>query len=409
MKIAKPDRVRRETSFELAAPAELVFPLFCPVRERDWVPGWDPIVVFSESGLVERDCVFVTAEGEKSAAKAGKAVWIFTEHDADLRRLTLVCVAGQRVVKRLDLSVAAIDARRSQVFVRYTLTALDAEGLAELGRFDVEAFTLMMAGWRAAIDELLQQRAPAPAASLSQTPADVLVEIKALFAPSEDRRVRELLGLTGLRRARAVTFFDTEDRALMTRGVILRFRQTQTASGGLRSISTVKLRPREVMTVPAKWRSTLGFKGDIDRVGEDVFPSVVLSVEQTGKRVRDWVEGSLSAKDYFDAQQLRFIAELTDAPVELAPLRPYGPVDASVWRGLVPAFGCEVTLERWRLGDEQVFFELSFRASLGDADAAVERLDRWIEANGVTRAAAQTKTRAALDYFAARRARRSAK
>ena len=37
-----------------------VFPLLCPVRERDWLDGWEFRMIHSSSGLIEKDCVFAT-------------------------------------------------------------------------------------------------------------------------------------------------------------------------------------------------------------------------------------------------------------------------------------------------------------------------------------------------------------
>ena len=41
------------------APPEIVFPLLCPVREHDWVEGWQADVLHSESGVAELGCVFL--------------------------------------------------------------------------------------------------------------------------------------------------------------------------------------------------------------------------------------------------------------------------------------------------------------------------------------------------------------
>lgn len=48
------------------APLERVFPLLCPVREREWLQGWDATMVCSESGVAEPGCVFTTV-GPKGA------------------------------------------------------------------------------------------------------------------------------------------------------------------------------------------------------------------------------------------------------------------------------------------------------------------------------------------------------
>ena len=60
MQISQPRRVTRTYTQRLTAAPARVFPLLCPVREADWIEGWDPISVWSESGVAEPDCVFTT-------------------------------------------------------------------------------------------------------------------------------------------------------------------------------------------------------------------------------------------------------------------------------------------------------------------------------------------------------------
>ena len=64
-------------SRRLLGPAAKVFPLLCPVREMDWAEGWEPEKVISESGVAERNCVFLTPD------KDGSAIWYITRHEPD--------------------------------------------------------------------------------------------------------------------------------------------------------------------------------------------------------------------------------------------------------------------------------------------------------------------------------------
>jgi hypothetical protein len=54
MKIVPPNRVERRYVQHLVAPPAQVMPLLCPVREADWIPGWDPLLVVSASRLTIR-------------------------------------------------------------------------------------------------------------------------------------------------------------------------------------------------------------------------------------------------------------------------------------------------------------------------------------------------------------------
>jgi hypothetical protein len=48
-----------------AAPSE-VHALICPVKEAEWLDGWDYDLIFSQSGFAEAGCVFISrSEGAK--------------------------------------------------------------------------------------------------------------------------------------------------------------------------------------------------------------------------------------------------------------------------------------------------------------------------------------------------------
>ncbi|MFO1425597.1 MAG: hypothetical protein U1F11_01210 [Steroidobacteraceae bacterium] len=57
------------------------------MRERDWARGWNPRLVISRSGVVERDCVFTTA-GDGGA----ESVWYVTQHDPSRHFVEMIYV-----------------------------------------------------------------------------------------------------------------------------------------------------------------------------------------------------------------------------------------------------------------------------------------------------------------------------
>ena len=69
-------RVSREYTQTNDAPPEKVFPLLCPVREADWVPGWQYRLIYSESGVAEDGCVFSTPNDSGT-----ETVWMVTHYD----------------------------------------------------------------------------------------------------------------------------------------------------------------------------------------------------------------------------------------------------------------------------------------------------------------------------------------
>jgi hypothetical protein len=112
-------------SIPVAAAADAVFPLLCPVREYEWIDGWDCRLVYSRSGLAEEDAVFTTdLFGE------GPTVWVTSHHDSKARRVSYIRVTPDVKVLKMDLQVDEVSKETSHWQIRYTLTALGEQGNA---------------------------------------------------------------------------------------------------------------------------------------------------------------------------------------------------------------------------------------------------------------------------------------
>jgi hypothetical protein len=85
------------------APVEDVFPLLCPVRENDWVIGWEEMttLISSESGFAELGAVFQTQHpGEAAEA------WVITQYEP-MERIAFARFGGD-VVTRLEIDLAEV-------------------------------------------------------------------------------------------------------------------------------------------------------------------------------------------------------------------------------------------------------------------------------------------------------------
>jgi hypothetical protein len=142
MEIRKPVRLSHEGVQDHAAPAAAVFALLCPVRETEWVPGWDPGIVHTEGGLVEEDCVFTTEDA------AGEAVWYVHHHDPAARTAGMVKIVPGHLATRLDLSVEETASTASRLRVRYTWTALSESGAKEVADWTADRWDAFMEQWR---------------------------------------------------------------------------------------------------------------------------------------------------------------------------------------------------------------------------------------------------------------------
>ena len=150
MKIARPRRVTRSYVQTIEGTPAEIMPLYCPVREAEWCAGWDPIVVYSMSGVVESDCVFVTGDGTVESA------WFVTRYDPAAGRVEMVKHTPAVTFVKLSISLETITGTTTCATISYSLTALSSAGDRALEVFTAESYTTMMQAWEKAMNHYLQ-------------------------------------------------------------------------------------------------------------------------------------------------------------------------------------------------------------------------------------------------------------
>ena len=134
-------RGRRRSCFHFSA----------PVREADWLPGWEYRLIYSESGFAEPGCVF-TSPGLKD----GEKTWIVTEYNRDADRIAFVWTAPGLVIAQLQIQVVGAGDGTSQTRIRYCYTGLSEEGNRELESYDRPWFEARMKNWETSINHYLR-------------------------------------------------------------------------------------------------------------------------------------------------------------------------------------------------------------------------------------------------------------
>ena len=148
MNIRHPNRVTHTYTQRLCRPAASVFPLLCPVREADWITGWNPVVVLSVSGLVEPDCVFV------SDAEPFDAVWYVTRHEPERGLVELLKITP--TVTACKLTIQVRDAEDGcEADVTYSHTSLGPHGDVFIASFTAEYYVQFMREWEDRINHYL--------------------------------------------------------------------------------------------------------------------------------------------------------------------------------------------------------------------------------------------------------------
>jgi hypothetical protein len=144
-------RIVRSYTQSIAAPPAVVFPLLCPVREREWLDGWDAEILSSDSGVAEEGCVFRTRP-----ADGPETIWLIVRHDRDAGVVEFARVTAGLVATRLRLALMDRGDGSTAVEVVYTFVPLSGEGAAFVARaHSEEAFQDSMRWWERSMNHFV--------------------------------------------------------------------------------------------------------------------------------------------------------------------------------------------------------------------------------------------------------------
>lgn len=151
-------RTTRSIQLHLDAPPERVFPLFGPIHEADWAPGWSPKMVYPTDGSQSGEGAVFTTENQH-----GTTTWVMTTYDAARGEIAYVnMIPGSRVTE-LHITVTAAESGKSAAVVTYRVTSLSEAGDAFVAHF-AEEFPNEGPHWEKAINGYLHtgQAVPNP-------------------------------------------------------------------------------------------------------------------------------------------------------------------------------------------------------------------------------------------------------
>ena len=134
------------------APPDRVFPLLCPVREVDWIPGWKYRMIYSRSGVAEEGCVFSTPN-----ELGPESIWMVTHYDPATLKIHYDWVRPGLIAAQLRIALEPAAGGKTSTHLRYQYTGLSLAGNAEVDRlYSTERFQDMMQRWETAINYYLR-------------------------------------------------------------------------------------------------------------------------------------------------------------------------------------------------------------------------------------------------------------
>jgi hypothetical protein len=137
MNIENGQRSIREYWMEMAAGAEDIFPLLCPVREYDWIPQWRCKIVYTESGFAELGCVIQTDFDDQY----GVETWVVSHYEKD-SKIAFVRTGEHRTTRYEITLTSAVNS--TMLFWRQEITGLSSKGNDQLTPASEDEFQTIM-------------------------------------------------------------------------------------------------------------------------------------------------------------------------------------------------------------------------------------------------------------------------
>ncbi len=127
-----------------------VFKAFCPEAEKKWVSGWESTMLYSESGIAEKHCVFTTTQPNMR-----ETVWLCSVYDVG-REVEYVRTIPGQLISVINITTRQLS-EDTECMVKYIHTALTEAGTQYLlSQLSQEQFIEQIASWETAIPTYLE-------------------------------------------------------------------------------------------------------------------------------------------------------------------------------------------------------------------------------------------------------------
>lgn len=121
-------KITKSHIVKLNALPQIIFPFFCPVREEEWLVGWEHEtyeLIYSDSGLNEEGCIFKT-----NYPDGNESLWICTKYDKDNYEVEFLVHIKDLIIRKWNLLLKANAENTTDARFEFTVTAISEKGNA---------------------------------------------------------------------------------------------------------------------------------------------------------------------------------------------------------------------------------------------------------------------------------------
>jgi hypothetical protein len=142
MRFFTPAAIELTGRIVLSGDVDRIFPLFSPLGEKQWVPGWDPRIVHPAGAEWEEKMIFLTRE------ESGEAAWYVTRLDRASHEVVYHRLEPLRYVARVEVRCREAWGGRTEATVKYSFTGLSEDGNREISAVTQAAYDAKMGRWK---------------------------------------------------------------------------------------------------------------------------------------------------------------------------------------------------------------------------------------------------------------------
>ena len=143
--------IHRTGTVAIPLTPDLAFPLFTPLGERRWAPGWEPRFHSPADGEAGEGAVFsTTAKGH------GETLWIIVDWQPERHRARYARVTPGLIAGTVEVTCAPGPHATTVATVTYDLVGLSPEGDRHLSGWTESWYAAYLKGWEEQISAALR-------------------------------------------------------------------------------------------------------------------------------------------------------------------------------------------------------------------------------------------------------------
>ena len=131
----KATKFSRKGVIHCNATIKKVFPLLCPKREEEWIPGWECETIWSNSGYNEEGAIFRTTKPYGT-----ELYWTTLQYDINNKVVDFLITAPCLYMFRFKIELSVNDDGYLALTFTQIFTSISEEGNAFLKRYKSEDF-----------------------------------------------------------------------------------------------------------------------------------------------------------------------------------------------------------------------------------------------------------------------------